>query len=81
VFDLQQVSQLPKSKVSEFFYKSLAGYLNLTFYDTGRHEGFCYCLNETTAKRGSNEVASCVVLYIDRTLAEHPLVKEPTSVQ
>lgn len=43
-------------------YKTLQKYsmYNLTFYESQTQKGFCYLWDECDAKRGSNEVATCL---------------------
>ena len=63
-FDLQKVLQTPQSEVGEFYYKSKISVYNFTVYDLGTHEGFCYVWTELTAKRGPNEISSCLLKFL-----------------
>ena len=38
---------------------------NLTVYDYRNEQGYCNVWAETTAMRGSNEIASCVYRYLE----------------
>ncbi|XP_043274845.1 uncharacterized protein [Venturia canescens] len=46
-----------------YYSRKLAIY-NLTVFDMGNHKGTCYIWNETIAKRGANEISSCIWQYI-----------------
>lgn len=43
---------------------------NFTIYDITRHEDFCYLWSENEAKKGSNEVSSCLLQYIEKRASE-----------
>ncbi|XP_053395869.1 uncharacterized protein LOC128556009 [Mercenaria mercenaria] len=62
-FDLQQVITLPKAKQSSMYYASKLNNYNLSVYSLGSKEAYCYLWNETTAKRGSCEISSCVFSF------------------
>lgn len=64
-FDLQKVLATPQSNVSDFYYKSKYATYNFTIFDIGNNDGFCYVWHEQIAKRGSNEVASCLWKFIE----------------
>lgn len=57
-FDYQKNLTLPRSETNAFYYKRKVGVNNFTIYDIGRYEATCYCYDENTAKKGSNEVGS-----------------------
>lgn len=59
-FDLQKVLPCPRSETSVFFYKNKLSVYNLTVYDVRSHIGKCYVWHEGIAKRGANEIGSCV---------------------
>lgn len=63
-FDLQKVLPTPQSHVSDFYYKSKYSTLNFTIYDIGNNEGYCYVWHEQIARRGSNEISSCLWKFI-----------------
>jgi hypothetical protein len=63
-FDLQKVLITPQSEVSTFYYKSKLAMYNFTVYDMGCHEGYGYVWNEEIAKRGSNEIGSCILHFL-----------------
>ena len=60
VFDLQQVIYVPISNMSDIFYRSRLSCFNFTVYNMGTKKGTCYFWNESWAKRGSREIASCL---------------------
>lgn len=64
-FDLQKVLQTPQSEVSDFYYKSKIATYNFTVYDLGTHEGFCYVWTELIARRGPNEIGSCLLKFLN----------------
>nr|CAH7751113.1 unnamed protein product [Callosobruchus chinensis] len=64
-FDLQKVLATPQSNVSDFYYKSKYATYNFTVYDIGKNEGYCYVWHEQIAKRGSNEIASCLWKFLE----------------
>lgn len=64
VFDLEQVLQTPKCEVSEQYYRSKLSTYNLTFYSLGNNQGYCYMWYEALGGRGSTEIATCVLRFI-----------------
>lgn len=52
------------------YYKRKLSVYNFTIYDIGRHEAFCYIWSEDEARKGSNEVASCLFHYIQKKASE-----------
>ena len=63
-FDLQQVIYLPQSKRNEVFYKRRFATYNFTVYNSTNKEGHCYYWNESIAKKGANEIASCLYSFL-----------------
>ena len=43
---------------------------NFTVYDVLKHKAYCYLWSENDAKKGSNEVASCLLHFIELKIAE-----------
>ncbi|GFS01565.1 DNA repair protein rhp54 [Elysia marginata] len=70
VFDLQQVIYLPKSNHSSLFYKRRLANFNFTIYELGSGKGHCYLWHEGIAKRGANEIATCIFSFIKEKDAE-----------
>ena len=64
-FDLQQVITLPHDKTSSLYYTRRLNNFNLTVYSLGTQEGYAYLWNESVANRGSNEIASCVLKFLE----------------
>lgn len=60
IFDLQQVIYLPKTHESAVFYSRRLSVFNFTVYDITTKDCYCYNWNETIAKRGACEIASCL---------------------
>ena len=67
-FDFQQNLPAPIIPVGELFYARQLWLYNFCIHDCGSNTGTMYCWDETTAKRGSNEVASCLLHYIQNML-------------
>jgi len=64
VFDLEKVLTTPQGETSTFYYKRKFATYNFTIYDIGKREGFCYIWNESDAKRGANEIATCLYMFL-----------------
>jgi len=63
-FDLQAVLISPRGEGSQVDYKrGLASY-NFTVFKNKSKEGICFFWNETIGKRGSNEIGSCLLLFL-----------------
>ncbi|XP_034245116.1 uncharacterized protein LOC117647474 [Thrips palmi] len=69
-FDLQKVLICPRSEVSAFFYRNKLSMYNFTIYDTRLHEGHCNLWTEVDARKGSNEVGTCVLKFIETKVSE-----------
>lgn len=63
-YDLQAVLQAPCGDISVLYYKRKLNCYNFTVYNTTNKHGLCYFWNESVAKRGVNEIGSCVLMYI-----------------
>ncbi|KAK3915284.1 Lon protease [Frankliniella fusca] len=68
--DLQKVLYCPKSEVGEFFYKRKLSSYNFTIFDCTTGQGYCYCWDQTTGLRGSDEVNSCVLMYFEEAVSK-----------
>jgi len=64
-FDLQHVLLLPRTTESSLYYSRKLNNCNLTIYLSGNGNGYSYQWNEPIAKRGSNEVASCLLKFFE----------------
>lgn len=62
--DLQQVLPTPKLTVSHAFYKRKLSTYNLGIHDLGTNRGYMFVWNESIAERGSDEIASCLLKYL-----------------
>lgn len=65
VFDLQKVLTSPQSEVSSFYYKRKYATYNFTIFDIGNKQGYCYMWTETEGNRGSNEIGTCLLKFIE----------------
>lgn len=63
-FDFQKVLVTPFAEISVIYYKRRLSTLNFTIYDLDSKIGTCCMWREGIAKRGSNEVSSCLFKFI-----------------
>lgn len=61
---------VPHGNVSTFYYKRKLSVYNFTIFDIGHRQGYCFCWHQQTAKRGANEIASCVYKFIEQTVKD-----------
>ena len=54
----------PHGEVSSFYYHRKLTVYNFTVHDFGTVGGSCYVWPEVVAQRGANEIASCLMNYI-----------------
>jgi len=64
-FDLQQVLLTPQSLSSQLYYRRKLSTFNLSVYDLGTKDGYCYMWHEGIGKRGANNIASCIWKFIN----------------
>jgi len=64
IFDSQKVLTTPQSEASSFYYKRKFAVYNFTIFDIGKRSGYCYVWDESEAKRGSNEIATCLLKFM-----------------
>ena len=69
-FDFEKILLTPKTEAGCLYYKRKLSVYNFTIYDIACHEGFCYVWTESDAKKGGNEVSSCLLNYIARKVAD-----------
>lgn len=73
-FDLEKVLSLPQSEVGVFYYKRKYPVYNFTVYNILRKSGYCFLWHAQIARRGANEIVSCLWLFLksesDRGIAE-----------
>lgn len=65
MFDFQKINNTPHGEISVLYYKRKLSVYNFTVFDAGLKEATCYMWDETVAKRGANEVASCLFSFIN----------------
>lgn len=68
-FELQAVLPTPCGEISSFYYKSKLSTYNLSFFNMGSGTGHCYLWHEGLARRGSNEVGSCILHFLENNFA------------
>lgn len=64
-FDLEQVLLTPHSKESILYYTRKLCTFNLTVYDLASKNAQAYVWNESIAKRGACEIATCMYKYLE----------------
>lgn len=69
-FDLQKVLNVPRGETSAFYYKRALSVFNFTIFDIGNTKDYCYLWTEETAKKGANEIGSCLLEFIKHKSVE-----------
>lgn len=64
VFDFEKVLQCPHGNINVFYYKRKLSSFNFTVFDIGKRKAVCYMWDESVAKRGANEVSSCLLDFM-----------------
>lgn len=64
-FDLQATLPCPTGSASSFYYVSKLNVYNLTFYSLNTQNVQCYVWHEAEARRGANEIGSCIWHYLN----------------
>lgn len=65
VFDMQQVLSVPKCNVGVSYYKLKLSTYNFTIYNLASKECQCFMWNECIARRGSSEIGSCLLKFVE----------------
>lgn len=63
-FDLQAVLTTPFAGDAQIYYLRKLSAYNFTIYESASHRGHCYIWDETEGGRGSNEVSTCLLMFI-----------------
>jgi hypothetical protein len=63
-FDLQKQLQCPKSESACFFYRNKLTVFNFTVFNMVKRIGDCFLWHAGLAKKGSDEIASALFIYI-----------------
>jgi len=71
-FDLENVITCPRSNVSNFFYKRKLSVYNMTGHCSKDKFAYNVIWNEQTGGRGSNELASAIMVIIEHVVEKHP---------
>lgn len=65
-FDLEAVLYTPLVFAKPVFYKRKLASFNFTIYDVGKRNGYCFFWTETEGNRGANEIATCLLQYLQQ---------------
>lgn len=75
-FDLENVIACPRSNVSSFFYKRKLNVYNMTGHCSKDSTVYSVVWSEATAGRGSNEMATAVMMIVKRVSEQYPDIEE-----
>jgi hypothetical protein len=64
-FDLQKQLSCPKSESGAYYYRSKLNVLNFTCFNMVERVGDCFLWHEGIVKYGSDEITSCLMIYIE----------------
>lgn len=71
-FDMENVLTCPRANVSNFFYKRKLNVFNLTAHCSKDKVAYNIIWNECIASRGANELASALIIVLDKVPKRHP---------
>ena len=77
-FDLENVFSLPKSGVSNFFYKRKLATFNMTAHFSLTKKSYFGIWHEGTGGRTGNNMACAIVQILEKVMLDHPNLKELT---
>ncbi|XP_055549890.1 uncharacterized protein LOC129732739 [Wyeomyia smithii] len=79
-FDLQKCLPTPFLRCGQAFYRRQLYTLNLSVFESynGKNEAYCYLWNESIARRGAQEIGSCILYDVQRVLNSTPSNKTQT---
>ena len=63
-FDLQAILPVPFAGDCQIYYKQHLNVYNFTIFDSSTHDGICYIWDETHGSKGSSEIGSCLLKYL-----------------
>lgn len=69
-FDLQKQLSCPQSEDGVFYYKTKLKVFNFTIFNMTERIGDCFLWHEGIGKKGSNEISSAVLLYIQKLVRQ-----------
>lgn len=75
-FDMQNVFSLPRGNVSNFFYKRKLNVYHLTGHCSLMKQAYGVLWPETLSGRSGNDIASGLVVILEKVLADHPAVTD-----
>ena len=70
-FDFEKVLVTPHGDISVFYYKRKLSTLNFTLYELATKKATCFMWHEAIAKRGANEVSSCLYQFIQQKVVQN----------
>nr|XP_023020943.1 uncharacterized protein LOC111509421 [Leptinotarsa decemlineata] len=63
-FDLQSILNVPYAGDSQIFYRRKLSVYNFTIFDASNADGYSYLWDETHGRKGSVEIGSCLLKYL-----------------
>lgn len=69
-FDLQKVLYCPRVEIGDYYYKRKLSCFNFTVFDCTKKQAFLYVWDNSVAMKGSNEISSFVLNYMQTMIEE-----------